>query len=123
MHGCPDGQCCGTSIIAHHFRPDNGFGNRIKAFPQGVQVCCSSIVVFLRNAAIQLDDMVGCDEQRTAQVGRIRVAQRGIPHHHIGHGVGFQIVKDVQPLGPGQVIQPVTVLQVLHLVFEDEVER
>ena len=50
-------------------------------------------------------------------MGRIRVA-----HDHGGERVVLHFAEQMQAVEPLQVIEAVGVLQILHLVFEDEVE-
>ena len=66
----------------------------------------------------QVDDEVRAGEQVRGQVARVRVAL-----DQLGERVVLELGQQVQALRPGQVVEPVGVLEVLHLRLEDEVER
>ena len=56
------------------------------------------------------------------RVGLERV-HGGVAHHHLGERVALELGAQVHPRRPGQVVQPVTVLEIGHLVLEHVVER
>ena len=47
----------------------------------------------------------------------------GVAHDQLGERVALELGEHVETGGAGQVVEPVTVLQVLHLALEDVVER
>ena len=67
--------------------------------------------------------MSGTDISTRRKVGRVQVAEIGIAHHQVGEGVGLEQVQQVHALCAAQIVEAIAVLQMLHLVFEDEVER
>ncbi|SLN48538.1 hypothetical protein LOS8367_02172 [Limimaricola soesokkakensis] len=80
------------------------------------------VVVLLSDPAVQLEDHVGRDEDMRAQMRRVLIAEIAVAHDDVGERVLLKLVEHVQTLRAGQVVEPVAVLQALHLVFEDEVE-
>ncbi len=66
---------------------------------------------------LQLKLAVGGGERVSLQGLRVRVA-----HDHLREGVPFKLRHQVHPGCARQVVQPVTVLQIRHLAFEDVVE-
>ena len=75
------------------------------------------------------------DRSRRAQVGdvedEVRPGERvgrqaldvGVAHDQLGERVALELRQQVHAGGAGQVVEPVAVLQVLHLLLEDVVER
>ena len=83
---------------------------------------CNAAVVLLFDQRVELEDHVGHFHDLGRQVGRVQVTEIGIAHDQVGERVGLEQVEQVHALGTAQVVEPVAILQVLHLVFEDEVE-
>ena len=68
-------------------------------------------------------DMAGHDVvRRAADAVRPRQRQARIGEHDFREGVLLQLVEEVLPLDTAEIVEPVGILQVLHLGFEDGVE-
>ena len=93
-----------------------------RVVPGRIAARIAAVIVALRDGPVQFQDHVRGQEQVGVDMGGVDIAQRGVAHHHVGEGIGLQRVQHVQALDPRQVIEPVAVLQLLHLVFEDEAE-
>ncbi|GJE17085.1 hypothetical protein AIGOOFII_1797 [Methylobacterium marchantiae] len=107
-----DGDLAAAGVVPH----DLGIDRLLRCpVPDGVQAV-------LCDAAVEFEDVIRGREQRPVEVGRIEPPKVGVAHHQIGEGVRFEIVEKVQPLRPAQVVETVAVLEMLHLVFEDEIE-
>ena len=66
---------------------------------------------------VDLEDEAGCREDVAREMRRV-----GVGHDQLRERVVLQLAEEVEPLGAFQVVEPVAVLQLLHLFFEDEVE-
>ena len=66
---------------------------------------------------VDLNDVV-----RRHEHGRCRCVAVGVALTIVGEGVGLEVVEEVRSRRAGQVVQPIAVLQILHLRLEHEVE-
>ena len=80
-------------------------------------------VVLLARQHVEFEDHVGDRHQVAGKMGRVQIAEIGVAHHQVGEGIGLQQVEQVHALRAAQIVESVAVLQMLQLVFEDEVER
>ena len=86
--------------------------DRIGAFESSISIKVVELPVL-----VDLEDEAWSREHVRRQMRRVCIA-----HDHGGEGVVLHFAEQVQSVEPLQVVEAVAVLQVLHLVFEDEVE-
>ena len=81
-------------------------------------------VVCLSRQFVQFEGHVRDRHQDSRKMGRVEVAEIGIAHHQVGERIGLQQIQQVHALGTAQDNRSrIAVLEVLHLVFENIVER
>ena len=102
-------------LVAHQCRLHGVVPSRIETF--GV-----AVVVLLRDQSIELEDHVGHRHRECRQMRGMQITQVGVAHDDVGERICLEEVEQVHALRTTEVIEPVAVLQVLHLIFEDEVE-
>ena len=107
-------------IVTHHLAHAEGLEDRVVADRIGDQLVG---LVHLEHEVVETEgvdaDVVADDVVRgAADAVRTRVGQAGVGQQHLREGVLFQFVEQVLTLRPRQVVEPVAVLQRLHLRLE-----
>ena len=103
----------GRRVVADDKRGQQAGAGRIGVLESAVAV----EIVELAVHAVDLEDEAGGREHVRGQVGRV-----GIAHDHCGEGIVLHFAEQMQAVEPLEVVEPVAVLQLFHLHFEDEVE-
>ena len=105
----------GRIVADNQWRQDAGADDRISVLLKRLAIADLKVVVLL--ALIDFQNEAGGREHVRWQMRRV-----GVAHDHGGEGIVLHFAEQMQAVEPLQVIEAITVLQLLHLHLEDEVE-